>query len=82
MATVRGCAEARVHAPRPDGPFCIAWMNPLHSLGQLEHIVMGAADNPVAAHLGEVRRRQAHGDGIIIHVQADEERASRGRFIG
>lgn len=39
--------------------------------GQPEHVVVRAANDPVTAHLGTARRREAHGDGGGVHVQAD-----------
>ena len=41
--------------------------------GQLEHVVMLAADDPITAHLGRVRRREAHRNGVVVHVQANEQ---------
>ena len=34
---------------------------------------MRAADDSVASHFGGIGRRQTHGDGIVMHVQANEE---------
>jgi len=37
---------------------------------------MMAADDPVAPHLGGVAGRQRDGDGLIVHIQADEQRGT------
>jgi hypothetical protein len=55
-------------------------MSRRESFAQPEHVVMRAADDAVAAHLGGIGGRQGDGDGIIVHIQADEEgRSGRGR---
>jgi hypothetical protein len=50
-----------------------ARMGGLEFLGQAEHVVVRAADQPVTAHLGRVARGQRDGDGIGVHIQADME---------
>ena len=45
-------------------------------LDQLEHVVVLAANDPVTPHFRAVRRRERHGDGIVMHVQAEEQRGT------
>lgn len=48
-----------------------ARMGGLEFLGQAQHVVVLAADQPVAAHLARVRRGQAYGDGVGVDIQDD-----------
>jgi len=41
--------------------------------GQLDHVLMFATDDPVTANFDGIRRRKAHRDGIVMHVQPDEQ---------
>jgi len=50
-----------------------AGMGGLECFGELEHVVMGAADHPVAAHLGGIRRGQGDGDAVIVDIHPDEQ---------
>ena len=45
---------------------------------EFEHVIMRAADDPVTADLGRIRRRQTHGDGIGVHIKTGEQDASVG----
>ena len=47
-------------------------------LGQAEHVIVCAADQSVAAHLGGVGGRQRHGDGLGVDIQADEQSGRTG----
>jgi hypothetical protein len=48
-------------------------MSGLEFFGELEHVIMAAADDSVAAHFGAAGGRDGDGDGVVVHVQADEE---------
>lgn len=48
-------------------------------LDQLEHVVVLPAEDPVAAHLRALRRRERHRDGIVMHIQPDVEDAAAQR---
>jgi hypothetical protein len=41
--------------------------------GQLQHVVMLPADDPVTSHFRRIGRREAHRNGVVVHVQADEQ---------
>lgn len=45
---------------------------------EFEHVVMGAADDPVTPNLGGVRRRETHGDGIGVNIKTGEQDAGVG----
>ena len=53
-------------------------MGGLEFFGQLEHVIVFAADDPVAANLGRIGGREADGDRIVMHVQADEQNGAHG----
>ena len=48
-------------------------MGGLKFMGQFEHVVMLATDDPVTAHFGRIGRREAHRDRVVMHVQSDEK---------
>src|SRR5688572_29911708 len=54
-----------------------AEMSGRESLDELEHVVVRATDEAVTAHLRGVTRRQGNGNGIVVHVQADEQDSGR-----
>ena len=45
---------------------------------ELEHVIMRAADQTVTAHFARIARSQGEGDGIVMHVQTDEQNSNRG----
>jgi hypothetical protein len=50
---------------------------------ELEHVVVFPADDPVPPHLGRITRRKRHGNRVVRHVQADEQRRwGTGRSAG
>ena len=46
--------------------------------GQLQDVLMLAADDPVTADFRRVGRREAHGDGIVVHIQSNEQEGAFG----
>jgi hypothetical protein len=48
-------------------------MGGLELFGELEHVVMFSTDNPVAPHLGRIRRRNRNGNRIVMHIQTNEQ---------
>ena len=42
-------------------------------MGQFEHVVMLPADDPVTPHFNGIGRREAHRDGVVVPIQADEQ---------
>jgi len=47
-------------------------MGGLEFFDELEHVVMLPADDPVTPHFGRIRRREAHRNRVVIHVQPNE----------
>ena len=47
-------------------------MGRLKFMGEFKHVVMLAADDPVTAHFGRIGRREAHRNGVVMHVQSDK----------
>jgi hypothetical protein len=75
VQSVRAQAAAQGKSPRPGFGAQLQsrpGMGGLEFFDQLEHVVMFPAENPVTPHLGRIRRRQRHGDRVVVHVQADE----------
>jgi hypothetical protein len=53
-------------------------MGSLKFMGEFEHVLMFAADDPVTPHFNGIGRGQAHGDGVVMHVQANAQGGSAG----
>ena len=47
-------------------------MNRPEFFDELEHVVMFPTDDPIPPHFACLTGRNRHGDGIVIHVRADE----------
>ena len=50
-----------------------AWMRGLELGEEFEHVVMGAADDPVTADLDRIRWCQTDGDGIGVNIKTGEQ---------
>ena len=48
------------------------------AVGDTWHGTTVAADDPVTPELDRIRRREAHGDGIGVHIKINEQDASVG----
>ena len=44
-----------------------------HFFGQLQDVLVFAADDAVTPHFGGIRGREAYRDGVVVHVQSNEQ---------
>ena len=49
-----------------------AWMRGRKFFDQAQQVIVLSADDPVTAHFNRIGGRQRHGDGVVMHIQADE----------
>ena len=56
-------------------------MRGLQLLDQLEHVIVLAADDAVTPQFGGIRGGERDGDGVAVHIQA-EEQGWAGRGVG
>jgi hypothetical protein len=54
-------------------------MNGRKFFGQLEDLIVAAADESVPTHFGGIRGHERHGDGIVVDIQAEEQHARGSR---
>ena len=81
VQSVRPQAAAQGKAARPRFVTELqrqAGLGGLKFMGQFEHVVMLPADDPVTPHFNGIGRREAHRNGIVVHVQAEEQAGAFG----